>query len=93
MSEKRQRTFEEALAEWERKGELWRAAKRAAKPPPKPKLEAEVLEWPKIIARDRYQQMLDAAQDLWLQRQRELEAEAARSCHRGPGDDDYPGRR
>jgi len=58
-------------------------------PPPKPKLDTAVLEWPKRIDPIRYQQMLDAAWERTLEARQELEAQAARCCHRGPGDPDW----
>jgi len=62
------------------------------KPKPKPKLEAEVLPFPPILSEQelyRRQAILDAAWERNTAAQRELEAEAARSCHSGPGDPDY----
>jgi hypothetical protein len=62
------------------------------KPKPKPKLEAEVLPFPPLLSEQelcRRQEILDAAWKRHLAAQRELEAERAQSCHRGPGDPDY----
>jgi hypothetical protein len=60
---------------------------------PKPKPKAEVINFPtRQIEPSVYQAILDAAQERYLQRQRDLEAEYDRSCHRGPGDPDYWGR-
>jgi hypothetical protein len=60
------------------------------KPPPKPK--AEVVEWPKPLSEmelTRRQQVVDACWERTLDAQRELEAEVAKRCHRGPGDPDW----
>jgi hypothetical protein len=62
------------------------------KPKPKPKLEAEVLPFPPKLSEQelcRRQEILDAAWERHLAAQRELEAEWAQNCHRGPGDPDY----
>jgi hypothetical protein len=62
------------------------------KPKPKPKLEADVLPFPPILNEqelNRRQAIIDAAWERNIAAQRELEAEAARSCHRGPGDPDW----
>jgi hypothetical protein len=60
-------------------------------PKPKPKLEAEVLPFPPLLSEQelaRRQLILDAYWENHIAAQRELDAEAARSCHRGPGDPD-----
>jgi hypothetical protein len=60
-------------------------------PPPKPKLEAEVLPFPPLLCEQelcRRQEMLDKYWEMHIAAQRELDAEAARSCHRGPLDPD-----
>ena len=62
------------------------------KPQPKPKLEAEVLPFPPKLSDQeliRRQAILDAAWERHIAAQRELEAEAALTCHRGPGDPDW----
>jgi hypothetical protein len=62
------------------------------KPKPKPKLQAEVLPFPpKLSERElcERQKLIDQTWRANLAAQRELDAEAARSCHRGPGDPDY----
>jgi hypothetical protein len=69
------------------------------KPPPKPKLEAElrsgageVLSFPPKLSEQelyRRQALIDQAWERTLDAKRELEAEAARSCHRGPKDPDW----
>jgi hypothetical protein len=48
-------------------------------------LERRAREMPLV----RMQQLLDQGQRAYLERLRELEAEAARSCHRGPSDPDW----
>jgi hypothetical protein len=59
-------------------------------PPPKPKIEVKIIDFPQQrIEPGVYQAILDAAQERYLQRQAELEEEYSRSCHRGPGDPDY----
>jgi hypothetical protein len=61
-------------------------------PPPKPKLEAEVLPFPPKLSEQeliRRQEALDLAWERTLDAKRELEAEAGRSCHRGPNDPDW----
>jgi hypothetical protein len=61
------------------------------KPRPTPKVEVvKILDFPRRdIAPGTFQAILDAAQEHYLARQRELEDEYSRSCHRGPGDPDY----
>jgi hypothetical protein len=57
-----------------------------------PKIEAEVLPFPpKLSERELWerQQVIDACWERTLEAKRALEEEAARSCHRGPGDPDY----
>ena len=61
------------------------------KPKPKPKLEAQVLPFPSKLSDQelaRRQAILDAYWERHIAAQRELDAEAARSCHRGPTDPD-----
>ena len=61
-------------------------------PPPKPKLEAEVLPFPPKLSEQeliRRQEVIDKAWKRTLAAKRELEAEAAESCHRGPNDPDW----
>jgi hypothetical protein len=61
-------------------------------PPPKPRLEGKVLSFPDVLSDQelcRRQAVIDAAWERNLEAKRELEAEAARSFHRGPGDSDY----
>lgn|SRR5262249_12660499 len=61
-------------------------------PPPKPKVEAEVLPFPPKLSEHeliRRQALIDQAWKATLDAKRELEREAAESCHRGPGDPDY----
>ena len=61
------------------------------KPKPKPKLEAQVLPFPSKLSDQelaRRQAILDAYWERHIAAQRELDAEAARSCHRGPRDPD-----
>jgi hypothetical protein len=83
--------FLKALEDFDREARAEMAAAKT-KPPPKPKVEVTILEFPRKIAPGTYQAILDAAQEQYLERQRELEEEYSRSCHRGPGDDDW-GRR
>jgi hypothetical protein len=59
--------------------------------PPKPK-EAEIVPWPKPLSEmelARRQRIIDACWERTLAERAELEAEAAQTCHRGPGDPDY----
>jgi hypothetical protein len=61
-------------------------------PPPKPKIEAEVLLFPPKLSEQelyRRQALIDQAWERTLDAKRGLEAEAARSCHRGPKDPDW----
>jgi hypothetical protein len=61
-------------------------------PKPKLKLEAEVLPFPPKLSEQelcRRQQILDQAWEATVAAKRELEAETARSCHRGPKDPDW----
>ena len=63
-----------------------------AVPPPKPKLEATVLEFPPKLSEQqliRRQQIIDQAWERVLEERRELERVGARSCHRGPCDSDW----
>jgi hypothetical protein len=60
-------------------------------PTPKRK-EAEVVPWPKPLSEMelcRRQRIIDACWERTLAEKAELEAEAAWTCHRGPGDPDY----
>jgi hypothetical protein len=57
---------------------------------------AEVVQFPDRLSDAelwRRQAALDAAWERTLEAKRELEAERAASCHRGPGDPDYPAKR
>ena len=59
---------------------------------PTPKKEAEIVPWPKPLSEMelvRRQRIIDETWERVLAEKAELEAEAARSCHRGPGDPDY----
>jgi hypothetical protein len=61
-------------------------------PPPKPKLEARVLEFPPKLSEQeliRRQLIIDQAWERVLEQRRELERQAVRSCHSGPFDSDY----
>ena len=61
-------------------------------PPPEPKLEATVLEFPPKLSEQeliRRQLIIDQAWERVLEQRRELERQAARSCHSGPFDSDY----
>ncbi len=61
-------------------------------PPPKPKLEATILEFPPKLSEQeliRRQQMLDQAWERLLEEQRYLEELERGYCHRGPLDSDY----
>jgi hypothetical protein len=78
------------LREGLRKKQLEDRAK--AVPPPKPKLEATVLEFPPKLSEQaliRRQRILDQAWERVLEARRRVEEVAARSCHRGPFDSDY----
>jgi hypothetical protein len=60
-------------------------------PPPKLKLEATVLEFPRKLSEQeliRRQQIIDQTWERVLEERCELERLAARSCHRGPFDSD-----
>jgi hypothetical protein len=60
--------------------------------PPKPKVEAEIVTFPPILSEQelcRRQEILDQYWERHIAAQRELDAEAAQSCHRGPGDPDW----
>ena len=60
-------------------------------PPPKP--QAEVVPFPPLLSEQeliRRQAVIDQCWAQNLARWRELEREAAASCHRGPGDPDWP---
>jgi hypothetical protein len=60
-------------------------------PPPKPKLEAIVLEFPPKLSEQeliRRQRIIDQAWERLLEERRRLEEVEARSCHRGPFDSD-----
>lgn len=61
-------------------------------PPPKPKLEGTVLEFPPKLSEQeliRRQQIIDQAWERVLEERRRLEEAAARRCHRGSFDSDY----
>jgi hypothetical protein len=61
-------------------------------PPPKPKVEARVLEFPPKRSEQeliRRQLIIDQAWERVLEQRRELERQVARSCHGGPFDSDY----
>ena len=61
-------------------------------PPPKPKLDAKVLEFPPKLSEQelvRRQQIIDQSWERVLEERRRVEEAAARSCHRGPLDSDY----
>jgi hypothetical protein len=63
-----------------------------AVPPPKPKLEATVLEFPPKLSEQaliRRQRIVDQSWERVLEERRRVEEVAARSCHRGPFDSDY----
>jgi hypothetical protein len=78
------------LREGLRKKQLEDRAK--AIPPPKPKLEATVLEFPPKLSEQqliRRQQIIDQARERVLEERRRVEEVAARSCHRGPSDSDH----
>jgi hypothetical protein len=63
-----------------------------AAPPPKPKLEGKVLEFPPKLSDQellRRQMVIDQAWERVLEERRELERLAERSCHRGPLDSDW----
>jgi hypothetical protein len=59
-------------------------------PPPKPKLEATVLEFPLKLSEQalRRQRIIDQAWERVLEERRRVEEVEARSCHRGPFDSD-----
>jgi hypothetical protein len=63
-------------------------------PVPPPKRTAEVVNFPPLLSEQelmRRQAVIDQCWERNLVRWRELEAEAARTCHRGPGDPpDWP---
>ena len=61
-------------------------------PPPEPKVEATVLEFPPKLSEQeliRRQLIIDQAWERVLEQRRELERQAVRSCHSGPCDSDY----
>jgi hypothetical protein len=63
-----------------------------AVPPPKPKLETTVLEFPPKLTEQeliRRQQIIDQAWERVLEERRRLQEAGARSCHRGPLDSDH----
>jgi hypothetical protein len=79
-----------ALREGLRKKQLEDRAK--AIPPPKPKLEATVLEFPSKLSEQeliRRQQIIDQTWERVLEERRRVEEVAARSCHRGASDSDH----
>jgi hypothetical protein len=78
------------LREGLRKKQLEDRAK--AIPPPKPKVEATILEFPPKLSEQqliRRQQIIDQAWERVLEERRRVEDVAARSCHRGPCDSDW----
>jgi hypothetical protein len=78
------------LREGLRKKQLEDRAK--AVPPPKPRVEATVLEFPPKLSEQeliRRQLIIDQAWERVLEQRRELERVAVRSCHRGPFDSDW----
>jgi hypothetical protein len=78
-------TAEERRKALEELEEMMRAG-----PPPDGRPKAQVLQFPKQPRfPSRMQMALDAAQERWLAKQAELEAEASQTCHVGPGDPDY----
>jgi hypothetical protein len=93
MLRKKQEAFAQIrrdLREGLRKKQLEDQAK--AIPPPKPKLEATVLEFPPKLSDQeliRRQQIIDQAWERVLEERRRLEEVAARSCHRGSSDSDW----
>lgn len=69
--------------------------KAKAKPGAKSALTkpAEVLQWPKPLSQvelARRQAIIDATWERVIAERQALEAEWARTCHRGPGDPDWP---
>ena len=82
------KSVEQLMAEFRRDMANW------GRPPRKP---AEVVEFPPVLGQAelwRRQCALDAAWERTLEARRELERDAAATCHRGVGDPDYPkGRR
>jgi hypothetical protein len=61
-------------------------------PKPKPKLDADVLPFPPKLSEQelcRRQEILDQTWRANLAAQRDLKAEAAENCHRGPTDPDW----
>jgi hypothetical protein len=61
-------------------------------PPPKPTLEATVLEFPPKLSEQqliRRQQIIDQTWERVLEERRRVEEVAARGCHRGPSDSDW----
>ena len=61
-------------------------------PPPGPKVEATVLEFPPKLSEQeliRRQLIIDQAWERVLEQRRELDRQAVRSCHSGPCDSDY----
>ena len=61
-------------------------------PPPSPKVEATVLEFPPKLSEQeliRRQRIIDQAWERVLEERRRVEEAAARSCHRGPYDSDW----
>jgi hypothetical protein len=64
----------------------------SAKPRPKPRVEAEVLDFPPKLSEQellRRQRVIDQTWAGVVAERRALDAEAARTCHRGPGDPDW----
>ena len=63
-----------------------------AVPPPKPKPEARVLQFPPKLSEQelmRRQVIIDQAWERLLEERRRLDEMAERSCHRGPYDSDW----
>jgi len=65
-------------------------------PPPKPKLEAEVLPFPPKLSEQELIRRQEVIDKIWIRNlaakrelEAEAEAEAAESCHRGPSDPDW----
>ncbi len=59
------------------------------KPPPKPKVEAVVLPWPKPMSPEARQAIIDATWERVQAERRAAERDAERCFHRSPGDSDW----
>jgi len=73
--------------------ELMRELMPEPEPVVPPKRTAEVVPFPPLLSEQELMRRQAVIDQCWAQnlvRWRELEAEAARSCHRGPGDSDWP---